>query len=275
MIYRRRRDEIEFKECPYCGNTRWNFTVNPSKGVWHCWACDRGGSLKDLPLWYFLGNTKSLDDLTDAYETADLSEKEGTLYYWLHFIPFEKEHDYLFTRWHLTYQDANRFGLYLKKDTSTIILPLLQQDQSTNTYYERLQSGRWFFHGKTKADFFYLKLADLSSSTVALTEGIMDAVKLYSLGVNVLPLCGLNLYYRWFKILTNFFDTILLVLDNDEPGQRATKQLINKLYRKFNLYIVDLSPYKDIGEMPKEEARKAIENKKKIGIAERILLKWS
>ncbi len=35
--------EVVFQECVFCGNLSWNLEVNPSNGMYHCWACDSGG----------------------------------------------------------------------------------------------------------------------------------------------------------------------------------------------------------------------------------------
>lgn len=45
---RRKRDGTTelIRNCDFCGS-RLNLEVNPQKGVWHCWACHRGGAVAD------------------------------------------------------------------------------------------------------------------------------------------------------------------------------------------------------------------------------------
>lgn len=43
-----RRDEVLLETCPVCGNAKWNVELNPSTGIWGCWAHGKGGRLDSL-----------------------------------------------------------------------------------------------------------------------------------------------------------------------------------------------------------------------------------
>lgn len=56
--------------CPkHGGDSRTSFAVNPAKGLWHCWACDVGGSAIDLLVW--------LRGISVREAIDDLAQREG------------------------------------------------------------------------------------------------------------------------------------------------------------------------------------------------------
>jgi len=42
------REEVQIETCLYCGNARWNLELNAERGLYHCWACNKGGRLDAL-----------------------------------------------------------------------------------------------------------------------------------------------------------------------------------------------------------------------------------
>jgi len=46
MLSKQVKDEVIYKECPYCNNSNWNYQENREKGVYHCWICGKGGRLE-------------------------------------------------------------------------------------------------------------------------------------------------------------------------------------------------------------------------------------
>lgn len=45
---REQRQEIVLEVCHFCGNDRFNLGCSPDKGVYYCWACQKGGRLSEL-----------------------------------------------------------------------------------------------------------------------------------------------------------------------------------------------------------------------------------
>ncbi len=43
-----KREEVQIEVCRFCGNARWNLGLNPTKGLYHCWACNESGRLDVL-----------------------------------------------------------------------------------------------------------------------------------------------------------------------------------------------------------------------------------
>lgn len=42
---REQRDEVKVRTCYFCANDKFNLELHADKGVYHCWACGRGGRL--------------------------------------------------------------------------------------------------------------------------------------------------------------------------------------------------------------------------------------
>ena len=92
------------------------------------------------------------------------------------------------------------------------------------------------------------------SKDALLVEGVLDALLIASRGfpVPAIALGGLTISSYQQKALEDAGVTDLVVaLDNDEPGQRATEKLIESLYNsRVRLYVMKLPPdIKDIDEL--------------------------
>lgn len=92
----------------------------------------------------------------------------------------------------------------------------------------------------------------LTSKTVFLVEGYMDAIAFSKLGLNAIALMGINLSQYQIKLLVNNFNDIRLFLDNDLAGIEAAKKISQTLsnYRNLNLTIIhNPTIYKDMDEL--------------------------
>jgi len=85
-----------------------------------------------------------------------------------------------------------------------------------------------------------------------LVEGVLDALYLSSKGLKVVAIGGTSLSDAQLKaIQDNGTQELLLCLDSDEPGQKATEKAIQKLrLSKLRAYVVSLpAGYKDADEL--------------------------
>jgi DNA primase catalytic core len=98
------------------------------------------------------------------------------------------------------------------------------------------------------------RIRSKQSKDALLVEGVLDALLIASRGfpVPAIALGGLTISSYQQKALEDAGVTDLVVaLDNDEPGQRATEKLIESLYNsRVRLYVMKLPPdIKDIDEL--------------------------
>lgn len=93
---------------------------------------------------------------------------------------------------------------------------------------------------------------------VVICEGPFDAVKC---GDNAIPLCGSTLNSRslLFNMLTLHASKVFLALDPDAKFKKTLKMA--KLLSQYcvETHIVDVQPFKDPGEMTREQFREALE----------------
>ena len=85
---------------------------------------------------------------------------------------------------------------------------------------------------------------------IIVVEGYMDAIRLYISGIkNVVALMGTALTTNQIELLKKLKCKVILMLDNDDAGEKATFDAINLLENKnFNIGVVRLSGKKDPDE---------------------------
>ena len=87
-------------------------------------------------------------------------------------------------------------------------------------------------------------------SDIVLTEGVFDAI----VARNAVPILGSTLREtsRLFQKIINFDSSVFIALDPDAE-KKALHIARSLLEYGIEVYKVDVSPYKDVGEMPKEQ----------------------
>lgn len=109
------------------------------------------------------------------------------------------------------------------------------------------------------------KCIDKGYRQVYIVEGIIDCLKLISLGIeNVLCTFGARVTDNQLLLLVTYFDEVVLCFDNDTAGKEATIKAIEKLKRVINLKIMVIKEIKDLGEINSIEEFNEME-----------VLKWS
>ena len=97
---------------------------------------------------------------------------------------------------------------------------------------------------------------------VIITEGSLDAIKVHQSGFpNVVATLGASIPSEHHKILSRYFDSLVLFFDNDEAGDAARRAIMEGNPRK-DIWIVPYpSGIKDPGEMTEQQIRDSINNK--------------
>jgi len=102
---------------------------------------------------------------------------------------------------------------------------------------------------------FYKSKSEINKTqTVILVEGYMDFLLSFQAGIrNIVAVSGTALTLDQIKTLNRFAEKIIFCFDNDEAGIFALeRQIENVLNSNFEIYAVNLSPYKDPAEIAKE-----------------------
>lgn len=109
-----------------------------------------------------------------------------------------------------------------------LTFPLKTQDNKTVGFYGRSIEGTRHHYGKGKRRGLFNASTAKAHDWLIITESVLDALSLIELGfLNVIALYGTNGFTQEHKnFLSEFpFKEVVLVLDNDDSGQRATKTI--------------------------------------------------
>lgn len=76
----------------------------------------------------------------------------------------------------------------------------------------------------------------LDKNQVIIVEGQFDCITCHKFGYNnVVALGGVSLTKYQLQLLMRYTDNIILMLDNDEPGKKATRDIIRKYEKQINI----------------------------------------
>ena len=84
-----------------------------------------------------------------------------------------------------------------------------------------------------------------------LCEGYLDVISLHQNGFsNAVASLGTAFTQGHAELLKKYKDTVYIVYDSDEPGQKATEKAISILMGEgINVNVVSVAPYKDVDEL--------------------------
>lgn len=130
---------------------------------------------------------------------------------------------------------------------------LLNDDEREKQEVEKYKNTR-FTKGNHLFGLYESKETILRLGYVYVVEGQFDVIKAFEKGItNIVALGSSSMTTFQLALLSRYTNNILLLLDNDEPGERGRRAIIDKYgaYDCFqNVYLP--SGYKDIDEYLKE-----------------------
>lgn len=264
--------------CPFCNHHKKKLSLNFEKNKFKCWVCDAHGNIRRLvrkkatldlfQRWKQIDGevdlNTNLDDLfTDAVETKEeiLSLPDGftTLTSKANPLSYKKYLNYLKKRG-LTQQDILYWKIGFCSDgeyKDRIVIPSFNSDGNVNFFVGRTVVGDKFAKFKQPSiskDIIFNELYIDFDNDITLVEGIFDAIKA---GHNAIPMLGSTLREesKLFQKIVGYDTTIYMALDPD--AKKKESEIIRKLINYgIEVYKVDILPYKDAGEMTKEEFQK-------------------
>jgi len=255
-----RQEEILIKVCPFCGNPKWNFQLSATKGLYHAWCCNAGGSLRGLSKFFPLGDIVKYKKYVKEVETFGLTENDlSSLKIFSEFTELNKltkknaliVEDFLRKRG-ITLPEALeykiRFGdekiftdeTLKKRYTNRVIVPLF--DISGNLVFftgrsvERDTKLKYINCDVRRKRFLPVYLGNKHQNTVLLVEGVFDSIAIHQAGYSSIPLLSMDISeLQLFALMGVGFKNIVIALDAGEFENSY------KLYRR--LLKVGLNPY--------------------------------
>lgn len=264
--------------CPFCNHHKKKLSLNFEKSKFKCWVCDAHGNIRRLvrkkatldlfQKWKQIDGevdlNTNLDDLfTDTAEAKEeiLSLPDGftTLTSKTNPLSYKKYLNYLKKRG-LTQQDILYWKIGFCSDgeyKDRIVIPSFNSDGNVNFFVGRTVVGDKFAKFKQPSiskDIIFNELYLDFDNDIILVEGIFDAIKA---GHNAIPMLGSTLREesKLFQKIVGYDTAVYMALDPD--AKKKESEIIRKLINYgIEVYKVDILPYKDAGEMTKEEFQK-------------------
>jgi DNA primase len=240
--------------CPHPDHSDHNpsASINVKKRVWVCYACGRGGRLEDL----LDGNIADpdVDELLDEL-TSSLKVKESKTYPESWLDQFDGAlHPYWLSRG-LSEEVCREFRLGYDFSTGRATFPLRSPSGAvlgvTGRSIDNSQPRYQYPPGVKISEtlFAYYKVRG-GVRDVVLTEGALDAIAMWDVGVPAVAQMGANLSRTQIELMRRLgLRTITLAYDQDHAGRVAVERaLTNPLLNFSNFRLMSWAP--DEGKDP-------------------------
>ncbi|MDR0831416.1 MAG: DNA primase, partial [Bacillales bacterium] len=126
--------------------------------------------------------------------------------------------------------------------------------------YVNFSDTKIFNKGRVLYNFFKASSESKSKKIVYVVEGFMDVIALYKAGIkNVVAIMGTSLTTEQWSVLSSLNATIVLALDNDEPGQNAMYSIVQNKPMNVNLRVLKkFSEGKDFDEVLHKHSKEKV-----------------
>ncbi len=271
--YYKSGDEILF-HCPSCNHHKRKLSVNINKNKFKCWVCDyRGTSItKIVKRFASAQHKKKWGELEFEIDLSlfdklfvNKEERPQPMELPKEFIPLCSDQKpknsflpirYLKSRgvtdseirlWKIGYCSSGEYS-------GRIIIPSFTEDGDLNYFIARSYKQHKQKHKNPKVEKSKIIFNELLidwRQTIILTEGPFDAVRG---GTNSIPLLGSSLREdsKLFNKIVSHDSTVCLALDPDAK-QKEMKIAMNLAKYGIDVLKLEVFPYKDLAEMPREE----------------------
>lgn len=219
------RGQIVLKDCPFCGNDRYNIEISIEKKVFHCWICDNAGTVAKL----FKHIDLPMED--DGFKVSDTSvpKVQDTLSLAeYHSLSWGKARTFLKGRG-LEEKDIVTYNFMTAeqgKFKDKIIVPLYEGEQLSYIIARDLTAkGRYYNVNINRSSVLPYYMG--RSSQMYLCEGTFDAISVNKLGFSSAVLLGTVLSKEQMVKLEKWgFKDVVVCLDGDALD-KATKMYDN------------------------------------------------
>ena len=269
--YTRSGGEVLFS-CPFCKHHKKKLSVNIHKNVFKCWICDANGkSLSKLVRKF--GNTDARfkwSKFEDRIEIGDFDnlfedqkpELEVLINLPANFVSLANKTlpitakgplKYLSERG-ITKKDILRWKIGYCSDgeyANRVIIPSFNKDGYVNYFVARSWIDEFprYKNPQASKNIIFNELFVDWTKPIILTEGVFDAVK----AGNAIPLLGSTMKEnsKVFQEIVKREIPVYLALD---PDAQKKQDWITEILLSYDVpvYSVDVSGYKDVGEMEPE-----------------------
>jgi DNA primase len=261
--------------CLFCKHHKKKLSLNLDKGKYKCWICDAAGPISRLVKRHgTFSQQQAWREITGQVEVSDFEklflnsqeqkvEEEQIIHLPDEFISLcnmntsltsVQAKNYLLKRgiekadilrWKLGYCQT---GDYAER----IIAPSFNLDGKCNYFVGRTYTRHWkkYMNPPEGRDIIFNELYVDWDEDIVLCEGVFDAIKV----PNSIPILGSTLREdsKLFMQIVKNDSAVYLALDPD--AEKKIEKLVEALLRYgIEVYKIPIKPFKDVGEMNKDE----------------------
>ena len=260
--------------CPYHNNNRTPAgEVSKNHGMFFCFGCQTTKNLEEF-IMFVTGRTyfesaryiKSKETETNIenvinkamYAPPDFVQYDEVLIKRLNNQALESPRAIRYYEGRkITKDSVIKFNLGYSEKQDSVTIPVHSPDGMCIGFVGRTVEGKEFKNtpglpkGKTLFNLHRIK----TSSIVYVVESSFDAIRLDQVGFPAVATLGANVSAAQIKLLEKYFNSIVLIADNDDAGIIMRDKLIQRLGPVVTSVYID-KKYKDIGDMDDDAIKK-------------------
>jgi DNA primase len=254
--------------CPLHNDDNPSLSINVNTGKFHCWAgCIKGHSISEL-VFKLTGET-----INESGESSWLEQFKRKLdfenigKYRLPSIPHlplalcNTGEEYLKTRG-FSLKTIMDWNIQWWHEENAIVIPIFKVG-----YVLRYLSGekkyKYVSGTKVSETLFGIEKYSDEHHSVVIVEGAFDVLWMHQNGFcNALAVLGSNLSDTQYKLLQGIGKKIYIMMDSDEGGNKACREITKRLRRDFIVKICMLPKGKDPNDCTKTELEEAFNHTK-------------
>ena len=269
--------------CPiHRGQGREAFHVNLARNLFHCFACDAGGTVLDFvaamegcSLVEAARKLQAMTCSSDPWKSTpngkELVTKRRMVSLPLNFTltGIDCSHPYLARRG-ITQKTAVEFGVGFYAGPGLmhgrLVIPIHNADGELVAYcgrsVDQTQPRYRLPSGFTKSEILFNlhRVAAGMENSVVVVEGFFDCMKVHQAGIrSVVGLMGSALYAPQRQALLERFRHIILMLDGDPTGRKATIVIAQQLQPHCHVRVVSLPDGVQPDQLPAEDIGSALQ----------------
>jgi DNA primase len=150
----------------------------------------------------------------------------------------------------ITEDSIKKFGLGYSEKQDMVTIPVHSPDGMEIGFVGRSVEGKDFKNtpGMPKSKVLFNLHRVKSSNKVYVVESSFDAIRLDQCGFAAVATLGANVSSYQTDLLQKYFNSVIVIADNDEAGGNMKDRILEKLGPRATVIKLD-KQYKDIGDM--------------------------
>jgi DNA primase len=260
--------------CPYHNNNRTPAgEVSKEHGMFFCFGCQTTKTLIEFVMYTsnrtyfeavrFIKSKEQDSSIEDSINKTLIKKPEFTQYDELlikrlnnQALESPRAMRYFEGR-KITKDSITKFNLGYSEKQDSVTIPIHSPDGMCIGFVARTIEVKEFKNtpGLPKGKVLFNLHRIKTSSTVYVVESSFDAIRLDQVGFPAIATLGANVSAAQIKLLEKYFNSIVLIADNDDAGIIMRDKLIEKLGPVVTSVYID-KKYKDIGDMDDDAIKK-------------------